>query len=345
LPPLDAQPIAVRAATPADAPAIGRVHVQSWRETYGRTLSPDLLDSVSATVRAAMGRGAFDAEPPVLLYVAEHAKGDLVGFAAGGPRRGSALPHDAEVYAIYLLDAARRRGCGRRLMAALANALLARGYRSACLWVLRENAHARGFYQRLGGQLVGERTQREGEHAFEEVAYGWPDLNALRAPTDEALEIVPFRPADQPLIAGFVAAIQEHERASVPELRPGSEIAASYADMLVETAAGKHGVILLAKAGGEAVGFVCAWVDADDDPLVAEDARMHAYLSDIYVVPEWRRRGVARLMLEAVETRMRGRGCRRLRINAKAGNAAACACYEALGYRPYEVTFVKTLDP
>jgi L-amino acid N-acyltransferase YncA len=173
------QPIAIRAATPADAPAIGRVHVQSWRETYGGTLSEDLLASVSATVRAAMWRGALDAEPPVLLYVAEQATGDLVGFAAGGPRRGSALPHDAEVYAIYLLDAARRRGCGRRLMAALATALLARGYRSACLWVLRENARARGFYQRLGGQLVGERTQSEGGHAFEEAAYGWPDLNAL----------------------------------------------------------------------------------------------------------------------------------------------------------------------
>src|ERR1043166_441176 len=342
---MDSDAIAIRAATPSDAPAIGRVHVQSWRETYGGVLADDLLDSVSSTVRAAMWRGALDGEPPVLLFVAEQADGDLVGFAAGVPRRSSPLPHDAEVYAIYLLDVARGRGYGRRLMATLAAALRAPHFPSLCLWVLRENTSARGFYQRLGGEVVGERRQSDGEHAFEEVAYGWPDLHGLCALTDSGLEIAPYAPADLPLILGFVAAIQEHERALVPALRPGSEIAASYANMIVENAAEKDGIILLAKAAGEAVGFICAWVDSDDDPLVAEDARSHAYVSDIYVVPEWRRRGVARLMLEAVEARMRGRGCGRLRIAAKGGNAAALACYEAMGYRAYEVTFVKTLDP
>jgi ribosomal protein S18 acetylase RimI-like enzyme len=344
LPPADAHAIAIRAATPADAPAIGRVHVQSWRETYGGILSDDLLNSVSATVRAAMWRGALDGEPPILLFVAEQASGDLVGFAGGGACRSGTLPHDAEVYAIYLLDAVRRRGCGRRLLAALAAALRARDFRSLCLWVLRANTNARGFYERLGGQLVGERTQTECEHAYEEVAYGWPDLHALCAPAGAAVEVVPFAPGDLPLIADFVAAIQEHERATVPELRPGSEIAASYANMIVATAAGKDGVILLAKVAGETLGFICAWMDSDDDPLVSVEARRHAYISDIYVVPECRRRGVARSLLDNVEARMRERGCRRLRIAAKAGNAAALACYEEMGYRPYEVAFVKTLD-
>src|SRR5437868_2322367 len=106
LPPVESQTIAIRTATPADAPAIGRIHVESVRETYGGALSADLLGSVSATVRAATWHGALDAQPPISPYVAEQADGDLVGFAGGGPRRGGALPHDAEVYAIYLLDAA-----------------------------------------------------------------------------------------------------------------------------------------------------------------------------------------------------------------------------------------------
>ena len=230
-------------------------------------------------------------------------------------------------------------------MAALANSLHARGFKSLCLWVLEENANARRFYERLGGALVGEKVEVDGGYEFNEVAYGWTDLTALCAAAGAGFAIEPFAPCDRPLIACFVGAIQEHERASVPELRPGSEIAASYANMIVENAAEKEGVILLAKAGGEAIGFVCAWVDIDDDPLVSEEARRHAYVSDIYVVPEWRRRDVARHLLQAMEARMRERGCRRLRINAKAGNAAALACYEAMGYRAYEVTFAKTLDP
>src|SRR5262249_6582248 len=173
--------ITIRAATPADAPAIGRIHVESWRETYRGLLSENLLDSVSAVVRAAMWRGALEHERPILLFVAHRASGELVGFAGGGARRSSALPHDAEVYAMYVLAAAQRRGCGRRLMAALADALHARGFKSLCLWVLEENANARRFYERLGGALVGEKTEVDGGYEFKEVAYGWDSLESLCA--------------------------------------------------------------------------------------------------------------------------------------------------------------------
>jgi L-amino acid N-acyltransferase YncA len=179
LPAVDADAITIRAATPSDAPAVGRIHVESWREAYRGLLSENLLDSVSAVVRAAMWRGAIESDRPIVLFVAERANGDLVGFAGGGSRRAASLPHDAEVYAIYVLRAAQRRGCGRRLMAALADALLARGNKSLCLWVLEENASARRFYERLGGVIVGEKTEVDGEHEFSEVAYGWENLEFL----------------------------------------------------------------------------------------------------------------------------------------------------------------------
>jgi len=179
--PGDADAITIRAATPADASAIGRVHVESWRETY-RGVPPDrLLHSVSALVRAAISQGAPEREPPMLLLVAEGAAGELVGFSAGGPCRATSLPHDAEVYAICVLRAAQQRGCGRRLMAALAAGLQARGFSSTSLWVLRENTNARAFYERLGGQIVGERTEVDGEASFDEIAYGWARLESLYA--------------------------------------------------------------------------------------------------------------------------------------------------------------------
>jgi L-amino acid N-acyltransferase YncA len=181
LPAADAEAITIRAATPADAPAIGRIHVEGWRETYRGVLAQDLLDSVSAVVRAAMWRGGLESERPILLFVAQRASGELVGFAGGGSSRATFLAHDAEVYAIYVLRAAQRRGCGRRLMAALAEALHARGFKSLCLRVLEENAGARGFYQRLGGVVVGEKIAMDGAHAFREVAYGWDGLASLRS--------------------------------------------------------------------------------------------------------------------------------------------------------------------
>jgi ribosomal protein S18 acetylase RimI-like enzyme len=186
--PADEPAIEIRAALRSDAPAIGRVHVESWRETYRGVLPERLLQSLSALVRAAMWQGALESDPPVLLFVGQRADGDLLGFAGGGARRGGSLSHDAEVYAIYVVRAAQRRGCGRRLMVALAAGLHARGHRSVCLWVLRENANARRFYECLGGEVVGERTQVDGGHAFDEVAYGWASLESLCSAAAELRE-------------------------------------------------------------------------------------------------------------------------------------------------------------
>lgn len=49
------------------------------------------------------------------------------------------------------------------------------------LWVLAENAPARRFYERLGGQLIGERRIElgEGDVGVDEVAYGWKDIRGL----------------------------------------------------------------------------------------------------------------------------------------------------------------------
>jgi ribosomal protein S18 acetylase RimI-like enzyme len=152
-----------------------------------------------------------------------------------------------------------------------------------------------------------------------------------------------YEPRDLPVIEAFVAAIQDHERQLVPELRTGAEIAADYAAQIVARAGSRGGVLLLAKHGGEAVGFACAWMDTDDDPLLAAAHRDHAYVSDLFVQIEWRGRGIAQRLLGEIEQLMRARGCTRLCITAKAGNNAALRCYEAAGLRPYEVDFWKEI--
>ncbi len=155
--------------------------------------------------------------------------------------------------------------------------------------------------------------------------------------------IEPFRPTDLPAVIAFVAAIQEHERAGVSELKAGSEIGPRYAELLLRTVAEQNGLILLVKFGERSIGFSCAWVDEDDDMLLREDVRCHAYISDIFVEVGWRRKGVGRMLLKAIETHMGQRGCRRARVCSKAANLAALKFYEAAGYRPYEVTFSKPI--
>ena len=158
------------------------------------------------------------------------------------------------------------------------------------------------------------------------------------------IRIEPYQPADLPAVRAFVEAIQEHERARVPELKPGREICTSYAAMLLDQVAGRNGAILMARTGAQTIGFVCAWLAQDADPLLSDAARAHAYVSDLFVLESHRRQGVARLLLTRIEQEMRRRGCQRIRIVSKASNLIALACYEAAGYRPYEVILSKPLD-
>lgn len=158
------------------------------------------------------------------------------------------------------------------------------------------------------------------------------------------IRVEEYQPADLATVTAFVEAIQEHERAMAPELKPGHEIGDSYTADLLRSVAAQRGAILLARASGETIGFACAWVEVEDDPLLREEARPHAYVSDLFVVDTWRRQGVARLLMDALEVRLRRGGCRRIRVCSKAGNVMALDCYAAMGYRPYEVIFSKSLE-
>lgn len=176
--------VTIRAAETRDGGAIGALHVASWRETYAGILPDALLAGLSVEARGAMWGGAI-ADPEAFgggaVFVAEES-GRMLGFGACGGQRDAGLARcgfGGEIGALYVLRAHQGRGIGRGIMAALAGALTERGHKGASLWVLRENAPARRFYEELGGAEVGERIERQGDAALVEIAYGWRDVGLL----------------------------------------------------------------------------------------------------------------------------------------------------------------------
>lgn len=157
------------------------------------------------------------------------------------------------------------------------------------------------------------------------------------------ISIGPFLSGDLAEIRHFVEALQDHERILVPELKPGSEIGAEYCKLLFSNIESKQGLMLVARSDHKAIGFICAWIDEDDDPLLHEDARAHAYVSDIFVSESHRRLGVAGKLLKAIEIEMQKRNCKRIRICTKATNLSALRCYESNGYAAYEIILSKSL--
>jgi len=169
------------------------------------------------------------------------------------------------------------------------------------------------------------------------------DLTILWGRQVQTLRIEPYTLDDFGTLQAFVAAIQDHEREHVPELKSGDEIGHAYAQLLLDNVAEKQGLILVAWEGSEPVALICGWIAEDDDMLLRDEARSHAYVSDLFVAGSHRRRGLAGQMLKEFEKEMRLRGCRRIRICTKATNTSATQCYEANGFMPYEILLSKPL--
>jgi ribosomal protein S18 acetylase RimI-like enzyme len=171
--------VATRPATPADAAAIARVHVDAWRETYRGLVPAGYLAALSYAERERMWTEALGerGERRGVIYVAEAPTGRVVGFASGGRERGGDPVHTGEVYALYVLAEHQGRGVGRALLARVFEALAAAGFPSALLWVLEANP-SRGFYERLGGRRLRSQTIEIAGAPLEEVAYGWERLAA-----------------------------------------------------------------------------------------------------------------------------------------------------------------------
>jgi ribosomal protein S18 acetylase RimI-like enzyme len=63
----------------------------------------------------------------------------------------------------------------------------------------------------------------------------------------------------------------------------------------------------------------------------------------VYVVPGWRRRGVATQLMRAAEQAARDAGAKEARLSVVAENAAALRLYEALGYGHFAIRLAKRI--
>jgi ribosomal protein S18 acetylase RimI-like enzyme len=170
---------AISPAGPADAAALGRVHVRSWRETYPGILPQAALNRMNAAVHARrFANELIRAKPGQVTLIAESQDG-AVGYVSGSVLSGDARAADAEVFTLYVLRAAQGVGVGRALLISAARVLQAEGAKSLMLFVLSRNEPARHFYERLGGEAFAEVASNGWGQGLTETAYRWPDIAEL----------------------------------------------------------------------------------------------------------------------------------------------------------------------
>lgn len=167
--------VRVRRAVVDDADAIERIRTDTWRDAY-RGLMPDsLLDGLG--YNATRRRAQMSALPAHAFVLVAEDDGAVVGFCIGGRSRTPDDPFSGEVYAIYVLPEHHGRGAGRALLEAAVKELQARGHPSMIIWVLRENAPSRRFYERMGGVHVRDEERELEGVRITESGYGWEDIS------------------------------------------------------------------------------------------------------------------------------------------------------------------------
>jgi GNAT superfamily N-acetyltransferase len=137
--------VVIRAGTPADAEAVGRLHVRTWQAAYPHVFPPERLAELSVERLTAQWRES----PP---FVAE-AEGTVVGFVSVGASRDSDA--NGELFAIYVDPDHWGTGVGRALIAAGEQRLRELGLTDVILWVLEDNPRARRFYEQAGWHADG----------------------------------------------------------------------------------------------------------------------------------------------------------------------------------------------
>jgi ribosomal protein S18 acetylase RimI-like enzyme len=171
----------IREARIEDSADLARIQVDSYRTAYAGILPEEYLAHFTYEEQEQDWRDLLAAGTNDILLVAEISEGEVAGYALGRPGTSDIGAYDSELVALHVRRRHQQQGAGRALVAAMAERCKAQGCGSLMLWVARGNAPAQRFYERLGGQLIGERTfdLGEGDITLTEVAYGWPDIGRV----------------------------------------------------------------------------------------------------------------------------------------------------------------------
>ncbi|HEY0237557.1 MAG TPA: GNAT family N-acetyltransferase [Friedmanniella sp.] len=157
----------VRPLTAADWPQVARVFAEGIATGHATFES------------AAPAWEEWDAgHLPAHRFVATDDEGAVLGWVAASPVSGRCVYSGVVEGSVYVGEAARGRGVGRTLLAALLDSALADGVWTVQAGVFPENAASVRLHQEAGFRVVGTR-ERMGRMEYGPMAGRWRDVLLL----------------------------------------------------------------------------------------------------------------------------------------------------------------------
>jgi ribosomal protein S18 acetylase RimI-like enzyme len=153
-----------------------------------------------------------------------------------------------------------------------------------------------------------------------------------------------FEPTDLPAVRACFIELQDFEGALDSRLPSGRGVVDAYLEGLMRRCTAHGGRLFVAEEQSRIVGFVSVLgAVASDSP--EDDPTPFAYVDDLVVLPEYRRRGHGRALLQRAEAYAIASGRSSVRLRVKGRNQRARAFYAAAAYAEYELELEKRLRP
>jgi len=152
-----------------------------------------------------------------------------------------------------------------------------------------------------------------------------------------------YQAQDAPHVEQCFVELQAFEQQLEPNRVEGQAIATTYRHHLLNRCAQTEGAIFVAEDSATVIGFVAVFAHVDSESLI-EAMTDHAYISDLVVLPAYRRRGVGRALLQAAETYARNHGATVLKVDVLVANTDAYNLYREFGFHDHEMRLTKALS-
>lgn len=169
--------VTISPATIADSADIAHVQITSYLTAYKLFLPLPFYDGMTEAEQTQDWRDLINDPQHEPLYVAR-CEDKVVGYALGKTQPKGFDGEIGELDAMHVLRDYQRQGIGSRLFMTMAREMKQRGKTAMLLWTLEGNP-VRVFYERLGGELVGEKSYDVDDITVTEVAYRWQDTDKL----------------------------------------------------------------------------------------------------------------------------------------------------------------------
>ncbi|MFD7401779.1 GNAT family N-acetyltransferase [Streptomyces sp. NPDC059866] len=165
----------IRELTAADCDRVAEIRIGGWQTAYRGLIPQEYLDALDVAEDAERHRTRLAQGDGSVVNLVAELNGEVLGWACHGPYRdGEVRTADAELYAIYVHPERYGAGLGQALLTESVRQCTAAGHARMLLWVLKENALARRFYERAGFRTDGA------EEPFEVAGTEVPEVRYVR---------------------------------------------------------------------------------------------------------------------------------------------------------------------